>query len=295
MPHPVETHQIVQYSTNVNLLLQQRGSKLRGLVSEGQYRGKQASPVDQIAPVATSRRTTRAQPIVWSPANTDRRWVFPLTDFWSDGIDQIDKLKMIVDPMSAYVQNGAYAMGRFIDDCIIDAAFADAKTGEAAGTTTSFLAGNQVAVNFGSASNTNISVAKLKEARRILRAHEVDLEMDPITAIINASAETALLNEIEIVSKEFNDKPVLVDGKLTRWLGINFVHCERLDTDGSGYYRIPVFAKSGMHLGVWDEVKTDVSQRNDLTGLPWQVYVEGTFGATRTEEKKVVELKCNQS
>jgi hypothetical protein len=75
-------------------------------------------------------------------------------------------------------------------------------------------------------------------------------------------------------------------------LGINIVHCERLDTDGSSYRRIPVFAKSGMHLGMWNDVSGDVSQRKDLQGLPWQIYAYGTFGATRLEENKIIEIKC---
>lgn len=295
MPHPIETHQIIQYNTNVNLLLQQKMTKLRSLVTEAPYKGKQASPVDQIAPVSTTRRTTRAAPIVWAPANTDRRWVFPLTDHWSDGIDNIDKLKMLVDPMSAYVQNGVAAMNRFIDDVIVEAFFADAKTGEAGGTTTTILAGNTVAVNFGSAANTNLTAAKIKEAKRILMSHEVDVANDPITCVINSTQHNALLNEIEIVSKDYNDKPVLVDGLVQRWLGVNFVHSERLANNATPYRRVPMFAKSGMHLGVWDDVKTDVSQRKDLTGLPWQVYVEGTFGATRTEEKKMIEILCNEA
>jgi hypothetical protein len=41
-----------------------------------------------------------------------------------------------------------------------------------------------------------------------------------------------------------------------------------------------------MYLGIWNDIRTDVSQRKDKGGLPWQVYVYGTFGATRLEEKK---------
>ena len=33
----------------------------------------------------------------------------------------------------------------------------------------------------------------------------------------------------------------------------------------------------------------------DLAGLPWQVYVYGTFGVTRKEEKKVVEIICSEA
>jgi hypothetical protein len=45
-----------------------------------------------------------------------------------------------------------------------------------------------------------------------------------------------------------------------------------------------------MYLGIWDDVKSDISQRKDLEGLPYQAYVDGTFGATRLEEKKNVRI-----
>jgi hypothetical protein len=48
-----------------------------------------------------------------------------------------------------------------------------------------------------------------------------------------------------------------------------------------------------MHLGIWDEVATDISKRTDLQGLPWQAYVTMTAGATRLEEAKVVQIACS--
>jgi hypothetical protein len=48
-----------------------------------------------------------------------------------------------------------------------------------------------------------------------------------------------------------------------------------------------------MHLGMWNDISTMISQRDDK-GYATQVYVKGTFGATRTEEKKIVEIKCDE-
>jgi hypothetical protein len=47
-----------------------------------------------------------------------------------------------------------------------------------------------------------------------------------------------------------------------------------------------------MHLGMWNDISADISQRKDLGGLPYQVYLYGTFGATRLEEKRVVQVPC---
>jgi len=42
---------------------------------------------------------------------------------------------------------------------------------------------------------------------------------------------------------------------------------------------------------MWNDITTDVSQRKDLRGMPWQAYVYGTFGATRLEENKVYAIE----
>lgn len=290
------THYVQQYSTNIQLLLQQKGSKLRGAVMSGSHVGKQASPVDQIGQIAANKVASRFAPMGRTDAPTDRRWVFPVDYDLPQLIDSFDKLRLLTDPASSYVTNGTYAMGRAMDDEIIDAFFADAKTGEQGATTTAFATATQtVSVNVGGAAS-NLNVAKLRAGKKILMANEVDIDNDPIYAIITADEHDSLLNEIQVVSSDFNTKPVLVDGKVQQFLGINFIHCERLKTgtdDAAGTSTmVPMFAKSGMYLGMWNDISTDISQRKDLQGLPWQAYVYGTFGATRLEEKKVVRVWC---
>jgi hypothetical protein len=286
------SHYVQQYATNIQLLLQQKGSKLKGLVQTGSHVGKQASPVDQIGSISMQPVTGRFNAMGRVDAAVDRRWVFPSDFDLPQLIDSFDKLRLLNDPSSSYVQNAVFAAGRQMDDLIIDALFGTAKTGEAGATSTTFPAANQIAVNFGASGNTGLTVAKLREAKQLLMSYEVDLDSDPLTCIVTSDQHDDLLAEAQVISTDFNDKPVLVEGRITRFLGINFVHCERLDVDGSSYRRIPLFAKSGMYLGMWNDVTTDISQRKDLQGLPWQAYVYMTAGATRLEENKIVEIKC---
>lgn len=292
----IPTHYAIQYSQNIQLLLQQRGSKLRGSVMTGSHTGKQASPVDQYGAIVAQRVTSRFAPMGRVDAPADRRWVFPVDYDLPQLIDSFDKLRLLTDPSSAYVQNGVFAMGRAMDDEIIAAFFGTNQTGEAGGTATAFATSTQtVGVNTGGTAS-NLNVAKLRAAKKILMANEVDLDADPLTCIITSAEHDSLLNEIQVVSTDFNEKPVLVEGKVTRFLGINFITCERLTTgtdDQSGTSRqVPLYARSGMYLGMWNDISTDVSRRNDLQGLPWQAYAYGTFGATRLEEKKVVRIWC---
>lgn len=296
----IPTHYVQQFSTNVSLLLQQKGSKLRGAVTEGSYVGSQASPVDQIGAVEAQEVTTRFAPMNRIDASVDRRWVFPSDYDLPQLIDTFDKLRLLTDPESQYVTNALYGIGRRVDDKILGAFFGTAKTGVSGTTSTSFLAGNVVGVNTGG-TDSSLNVAKLRAAKKLLMSHEVDLDNDPLYCVVSSVEHDALLKEIEIVSSDFNGAtaPVLQDGKVQRFLGINFLHCERVltvcagtDDQSGSSTAIPIFAKSGMHLGMWGGIATDISQRKDLQGLPFQAYVHATFGATRLEEKKIVKVWC---
>jgi len=291
MSFNITTHFVQQYTTNVQLLLQQKGSKLRNTVTVGSYTGKAAKAIEQVGPVTAQKRTIRHgdTPLISTPA--DARWVFPVDYEWADLIDDQDKLRMLIDPTSSYSQNGAYALGRAMDDEIITAFFATAKTGENGSDNTVFGVDQDVVVGTGSTGATGLNLAKLREAKKILMQNEVDIDNDPLFCIITASQHDDLLNEAQAISLDYNTRPVLVDGKITAFMGFNFVHTERLPLNSSSQRRVPAFAKSGMHLGMFNDINTMISERADK-GYATQVYVKGTFGATRTEEGKVVEIVC---
>lgn len=292
------THFVQQYSTNINLLLQQKGSKLRNTVSVGSYVGKQASPVDQIGKIEAQRVVGRFNPMSRVDAPTDRRWVFPVDYDLPQLIDNFDKLRLLTNPESAYVQNALLAMGRAMDKEILAAFLGTAKTGESGGTSTSFTAANEIDVAVGG-TNSRLNVEKLRSVRELMKANHVDFEMEEIFVGLTAKDDAALLKEIEIISNQFKsgDMPVLRDGKLERFLGMNFVHCELIETelDGTNEVTLPVWVRSGMHLGMWNDISTSITTRNDLQGEPWQAYAKGTFGATRLEENKVYAIESYRS
>jgi hypothetical protein len=117
-----------------------------------------------------------------------------------------------------------------------------------------------------------------------------------IYCAINGNQHDNLLAEVQIISSDFNGgMPVLKEGLVQRFLGITFVHTELVttgtdDQSNANSTIIPVWLKDGAYLGLWADTTTDISQRKDLQGLPYQAYVYGTFGGTRLEEKKVVQI-----
>ncbi len=290
----IPDHYTISFSTNVMLLLQEKGSKLRGCVMEGRHTGKSASPVDQIGSVEMQEVTNRFAPMGRTDAPLDRRWCAPSDFDLPQQIDTFDKLRLITDPESSYTQQAVFAAGRKMDTLIIRAFTGTAKTGEQGATSTSFTSGNEIDVAIGGA-NSRLNVAKLLAVKEVMRTNSIDFDSEEVYAGLTAKDESALLNEIQITSEQFNrqDKPVMSDGKITRFLGISFVYCQLIETvaAGTNEVNVPVWVKSGMHLGIWQDVQSSISRRNDLRSEPWQSYVTATFGATRLEENKVYNIE----
>ena len=289
MSFQISTASVQQYSTNVQLLLQQRGSRLRDCVTVGSYTGKAAKMVEQIGEVTAQARTSRHAdtPLISTPH--DARWVHPTDYEWADMIDDQDKLRMLIDPTSPYAMNGAYALGRAMDSLIITAALGAALTGENGSTSTPFDTSNQQ-IAVGAA---GLTVAKLRTAKKKLMANEVDVENDPLYCAVTAVQLDNLLGTTEVTSSDYNTVKALVSGSVDTFMGFKFIHTELLGLDGSSDRRCIAWAKSGLHLGIWNDITTKISERADKS-YAMQVYVKGTFGATRVEEGKVVEIICDE-
>lgn len=310
----VSTAFVQQYSTNIGMLLQQQGSRLRNSVMNYAFQGKAASVMEQfgsVNPVFNQGRHSDT-PLISTPQ--DKRWAYPNDADWADLIDQQDRLRMLIDPAGPYTMAGTYAMGRAIDDAIIAGIFQSNNTGEngtsATGLLSAYGSGSQVvAATVGAASgNTGLNVAKLRAARKLLLAAEVDVENDPLYIAATAQQLDDLLAQVQVNSLDYNERPVLVDGRITRFMGFEFIHSERIpgaanfntlypgNSTITGYtagttWLVPFWAKSGVALGMWNDITATVDRRPDKRNS-WQVYVTGTFGGTRLEEKRCGFITC---
>lgn len=289
-----------QFTANLQLRLQQKNSQLRGRVMEGNHVGRQASPVQYLGPVKMKAPQGRFAPKVRTDADFLRYWVMPNDRDLDQLIDSFDLLKTIIDPKSQYVTGAAAAVGREWDDQIIAAAFGTAYKGNGADATAltseSFDSGFQIAHDFGASATTGLTVAKLIEAKRLFRKnHVTDDEMDAgLTLVIGSQQEADLLKQTQVVSTDFNDKPILVDGRIKRFLGFDIVFSERLGVASSDRSVIAL-SKGGMYLGIWQDTKNSVSIRNDLTGEPYDLYTSMCVGATRLEPGRVLRVLCNDA
>lgn len=295
MSFQVDAAYVNQYRNNVSMLVQQKGSRLRPFVRV-EPQNSEFEFYDRIGATDAVEITGRHQdtPLVSTPH--DRRRV-SLRDYdWADLIDRQDKLKMLIDPTSAYAMNAVFAMGRKMDDAIIGAAFDTAYSGKTGQTSVSFTAGNQVAVNYvesGVPANGNLTIGKIRRAKEILDAYENDPDEARIMTC-TANSLHSLLRNIEITSQDYNVVKALVEGKVDTFMGFQFVRTQRLLTDASGYRRHIAWVQSKLLLAVSQDPMVDVGPRRDKRNS-MQVYVTMGIGATRMEEEGVVEIKVDET
>ena len=288
-----------EFATNIELLLQQKSSKLRGKVNEKAHVGKMASPINQLGAVSLKAPAGRFAPMPSQSGDLFRRWVFPQDGELPQLIDSFDELKTIVDPKSAYAESASAAVNRAWDDSVISAFFGTANLGQDAGGLTSetFSTTNfQVASTFGSGSASGLTIAKIIEAKRILEHYHNDLESDMACMVIGSQQHADLFNQVQIVDQlgyRGIDAQV-TGGRVRSILGIDIVMSERLSVT-SNVRNVPVFVKSGMHLGIWKDMSNVIDYRPDLSGRPWQLLTQTSFGATRLQAGKVVSILCSDS
>lgn len=285
-----------QYASAVELLAQQMSAKIAPLFSPMTAVGKSATVVDQVDAIEADERTTRYDDIVpGDPAHT-RPWVFPRSFDKAVFLDTIDQLRMNANPQSEYVQAVVAAINRKMDDeCV--RSFWDARlVGENGTTSENFDGTNRVVGVSVGGTTSGLNVEKLQNAIQIIEEQDVDLDMEPLYCVISPKQKRNLMNEIEVTSGDFFKGQVMSTRNVSGFLSINFVVSNRLSVDGSSYRRVPLFTRKAMSFCTWNGgLKTDVSQRRDKRGLPWQVYAEGHFGSVRRDTDRLIEIKCSEA
>lgn len=294
MSFEVPTAFVQQYKANLTLLLQQKGSKLRDTVTVESQNAEFAF-YDRIGATTASEVTTRHAdtPLVSTPH--DRRRV-GLRDFdWADLIDRPDRIRLLVDPTGSYTMNALYALGRKMDDVIIERATGTAYTGKTGSVAVTFPGSQQIAANYvesGSPTASNLTVGKLRRAKEIFDANEVDEDMEKIIVVTSNQLHSMLI-QTQVTSADYNSVRALVEGKLNTFMGFTFKRCERLAKSGNNR-SVLAYTRDAITLALGEDLNVDVGPRRDKRNAT-QIYVCGSWDAVRMEEKRVVEILCDET
>lgn len=296
MSTQITTAHVQQYRSNVEFLVQQKGSKLRNSVRVETQQGKNAF-YDQIGVASAQELTSRHADTPRMDTPHARRRV-TLRDFvYADLVDQEDLVRILQDPAGKYTVAAQWALGRSMDDIIIEAVQATAYTGETGATSTSYDSGMTVDVQTRdagvSASDYGLNVAKLIEAKRLLDANDVDPE-EPRYIAVNAAQVASLLKTTKATSADYSTVKALVKGEIDTFMGFKFVMTNRITTDANSDDNCPFWARDGLLLAIGRDISADVGPRRDKNNAT-QVLCKMSIGATRMQEDKVGYIECDVS
>jgi hypothetical protein len=196
--------------------------------------------------------------------------------------DIFSQQKVNFDERQELVQVVASAMGRRQDQMILDAL---------AASSTSLTVSNDIG-----GSDTNMNVAKLREAKRLMDAANVP--MDNRHIILHANGLASLLSETAVTSSDFNSVKALVQGEVDTFLGFQFHTIgDRteggLAKDGSNDRTCFAFHRDAIGYGEGLGMRTEINYIAEKTS--WLVNEVFSAGAIAIDAEGIVEITCRES
>jgi hypothetical protein len=302
----ITTAFVDQFKANILLLSQQKESVLRQVCRMEDVTGD-TMYVDRIGATEAQEISSRHgdTPLISTPHS---RRKLTMADYnWADLIDNVDKLKMLIDPQSTYAQNAIMAFNRKIDDVIITALGGAAYGGHAGGTTINnydvdecrLVESDGTIATAGSdwsdTTETPLTIAKLLTCKQLLDDADVDPARQRYFAT-NPYNINQLLNTTEVKSSDYNTVKALAQGEINTFMGFKFLMSTRLVADDldTGATKCYAFAQDAIVLAISEEPTVRITERDDKN-YSTQVYVEMSLGATRVEGPAVVEIELDTS
>ena len=287
MSNQITTAFVQQYSNNVQMLSQQKGSLLRNTVDAETVAAKNAF-FEQVGQATAVKRVSRHGDTPQIDTPHSRRRVSMVDYEYADLIDKQDQVRTLIDPTSSYAQAAAFALGRAMDDEIISGITGNAFSGETGSTTVALPVGQKITES----GTDGLTIAKLRSAKEKFDSASVDPSI-PRYLVVGPKQISDLLGTTQVTSSDFNTVKALANGEINSFLGFNFVVSNRL-TIASSKRLCLAYAMDGIKLALGQDIMTRIDERSDK-GYATQVYVCMTMGATRMEEEKVVTIEAHEA
>jgi len=190
--------------------------------------------------------------------------------------------KVNFDERTELVQVVSNAIGRRQDQLILDALSASS---------TSLTVGNDIG-----GTDTNLNVAKLREAKRLMDAKNVPMRDRHI--IIHADSLASLLGETSVTSSDFNTVKALVQGDINTFLGFTFHTLGDRDEgglpiDGSSDRTIYAFHRESLGMAEGIAPKTEINYVPEKTSF----LVASMFsaGSVAIDDEGIVKITCREA
>ncbi|MEL4181232.1 phage capsid protein [Roseateles sp. PN1] len=206
-------------------------------------------------------------------------------------VDSFDLPKLVADPTYKYVELLQAAAERQKDIIIYRALLDGSLTRSAEGgsvTTTTLPAGQQIA-----SGGTGLSKAKVIQAKSLFRKNKADGRYEPGTKLYiayNSDSVRQILSDTTLTSADYMASKFLEQGEVGNWCGFEWIPYEELDSPAANTLRTVAWSSTAVHYGTGIGVKTDIGENKSKRGNPMEVYGVMSLGATRQDEKKVVQI-----
>lgn len=277
----IDQNYINQFSATLYLLLEQQTAKLRPVVDIEMGNGEKHF-FDRLGSFTAEEVTSRNMELPLQDAAHSRRMATIRKYVAAASLDDLDKLKMLIDPQSDYARKLANAMGRQFDDVVLAAATGTAATGKDGSGTAPFATAS--IVDTGDTTNA-MSVAKFNEGLRILEANEVDLEREEVYLIANAGAIKGLLADSgnQFTSFDFQGMKPLAGAALPAFRGVHIIRSQRPSLAGASV----MLTKGAVKVAMAKDLNVAVKDQPSLVDVV-SVAATLTLGAVRMEEERVI-------
>jgi len=196
--------------------------------------------------------------------------------------DIFSQAKVNFDERSELVQVVGAAIGRRQDQLILDALSAASGTGTVA--------------NSIGGSNTNMNIAKLREAAKILNTKNVPSEGRHI--IIHANSLASMLEQTSVTSSDFNTVKALVQGEISTFMGFQFhILGDRseggLPIDGSSDRTLYAFHRDAIGYAEGIAPRTEINYVPEKTS--WLVNALFSAGSVAIDAEGIVKITARDT
>ena len=312
----ISTTFVKQYGSTLDMLLELKGGQFEGKTLTDSITGEEKY-FDQLGSVFASEVIDRYGDSPEADINHERRRVIATPYDVGLMLDRFDKVQMLVDPESEYVQRMASALNRKKTIECLKGLLGTAYSGKGGGTANEIDFTYAVGSAVGAAGATGMNVAKLRAARQLLLEANVDLDdpMNKAYIAMGPQEQMELLASEEVTSADYNTIKALVNGEVNTFMGFDFVFSnqipyintagtaynldfnasdEPVDTDTTDVVGCFAWVKSAVRAVTNPDLSTDIERRGDKR-FNWYAYSCLRTGTVRMEDRKVVPIACDRS
>lgn len=279
---------IKQFADDIIHAVQQKNSRLDGTVQRKIGVSAEEFYFNKLGTFELQEKTQRYSPTPLADPAHSKRKVTPTRFHQGVAIDSYDQDRAIVTLQPNYLDALKFAAQRKKDEIIIGALGGSAYEGKE-GTTAVALPSAQKIVS----SSAALTLTKLLSGKEILDAADVDEDMARY-CVVTAKQITNLLNLTEVKNADYNTVKALAEGKIDTFLGFKFIRTQKLLLNASSERLCYIYTEKAIGMATNKDIKTRVGENPDKS-FAAVAYIELDMGATRVEDKEVVEIACTES